>query len=193
MHDDGRPYGWRGLLPYVRNTDYRRTSSIELRPDGLGAGAAGAFSRLLQTYLALAEWIAERVKGKRISLQQISTDRGLRTRLPGLKHLHSDFLRQCRSLGLTARDYPFNTEQLGIRSLSAAVRAECLRSFVRGARLAGATNLKGMPTDADAVPADDDCRSERANHIARALRSIVTLPWYRQAFDKPSRCLVGIL
>jgi putative transposase len=152
-HDDGRPYGWRGLLPYVRTTDYRRTSSMELLPDGLGAGAAGAFSQLLQTYPALAEWIAERVKCKRVALQQISTDQGLRTRLPGLKHLHSDFLRQCRSLGLTARDYPFNTEQLGIRSLSAAVRAECLRSFARGARLAGATHLKGLPADAAAVPA----------------------------------------
>jgi hypothetical protein len=48
------------------------------------------------------------------------------------------------ALGLTASDYPFNAEQAGIRSLSAALRAECLRSFGRGAHLAGAHRLKGL-------------------------------------------------
>ena len=55
--------------------------------------------------------------------------------------------------GLSAGDYPFNTEQLAVRSLSAAVRAECLRNFARGARLAGATHIKGLPSDTDSVPA----------------------------------------
>jgi hypothetical protein len=29
-----------------------------------------------------------------------STDAGLRTRLRGLKHLHDEFLRECRALGV---------------------------------------------------------------------------------------------
>ena len=141
QHEDGRHFGWRGLVPYVRVANYQRVARIDPRVDGTGAGAAGAFSNLLRAYPALATWIADRVRDKRVALQQISTDKGLRTRLAGLKHLHNDFLSQCRAVGLSAQDYPFNTEQLGVRSLSAAVRAECLRSFGRGARLA----LAAMP------------------------------------------------
>ena len=149
-HDDGRAFGWRALVPYTRVADYQRVAKVELSRDGAGSGAVGAFGLLLQAHPKLATWIAECVRGKRVAVDQISTDQGLRTRLRGLKHLHSDFLRQCRTLGLTAADYPFNTDRMGIRSLAVTVRAECLRSFGRGARLAGATHLKGMP-DLDAT------------------------------------------
>ena len=151
-HEDGRVFGWRGVVPYARVADYQRAARIELSRDGSGHGAAGAFSMLLQTYPALASWIADCVRDKRVSLQQISCDDGLRTRLSGLKHLHLDFLRQCRSQGLTTIDYPFSAEQMGVRSLSAAVRAECLRSFTRGARLAGATHMKGLPAETPSPP-----------------------------------------
>jgi putative transposase len=42
---------------------------------------------------------------------------------------------------------------MGIRSLLAAVRQECLRSFGHGARLAGAAHLKGNPSEPGAAPA----------------------------------------
>jgi putative transposase len=42
---------------------------------------------------------------------------------------------------------------MGIRSLASAVRAECLRRFERGAALAGATHLRGMPGDGKMAPA----------------------------------------
>lgn len=144
-HDDGRVFGWRALVPYTHVADYQRVARVQLSRDGAGSGAVGAFGLLLQSHQALGVWITECVRCKRIAVDQISTDQGLRTRLRGLKHLHADFLRQCRALGLTAADYPFNTDRMGIRSLAAAARAECLRSFGRGARLAGATHLKGMP------------------------------------------------
>ena len=151
-HEDGLVFGWRGLVPYARVDDYVRTARVQLSRDGTGSGAAGAFGLLLQAHPILAAWIVERVRDKRIALDQISTDLGLRTRLRGLKHVHTDFLLQCRKLGLTAADYPFNTERMGIRSLASALRTECLHSFARGARLAGATHLKGMPRDARAAP-----------------------------------------
>src|SRR5207253_5850363 len=102
---------------------------------------------------SLAEWLADSVHDKRAVIDQLSTDDGVRIRLRGLKHLHHEFLRQCRSLGLGPTNYPFNVEQLGIRSLSAAVRQECLRSFGRAARLAGATHLKGTPGETGAPAA----------------------------------------
>ena len=42
---------------------------------------------------------------------------------------------------------------MAIRSLAASVRAECLRTFERGARLAGASHLKGLPSEARSMPA----------------------------------------
>lgn len=53
----------------------------------------------------------------------------------------------------TSADYPFNTDHMGIRSLASAVRAACLQTFERGARLAGASHLKGLPSEARSVPA----------------------------------------
>ena len=152
-HDDGRVFGWRALVPYTRVADYRRNTNVKVSSDGTGSGAVGAFSRLTQAHPALASWITEQVRSKRIALDQISTDGELRVRLRGLKHLHTDFLRRCRALGLTAADYPFSTERMGIRSLAAAVRVECLHRFERGARLAGADHLKGMPGTDAAAPA----------------------------------------
>ena len=40
-HEDGRPYGWRALVPYARVTEYARIS--RLRPGRDGTGTAGAF------------------------------------------------------------------------------------------------------------------------------------------------------
>lgn len=150
-HEDGRVFGWRALVPYARVADYQRIGQLRVNRDG--SGAVGAFTVLLQRHPAIADWISKQVRDKRIAVEQLSTDGGLRVRLRGLRHLHTDFLKLCRSLGLTAADYPFNTERMGIRSLAAAVRGECLRHFGRGARLAGATHLKGMPDDRPAPAA----------------------------------------
>ena len=153
IHEDGRIFGWRGLVPQARVWGYERIAGFALSPGGRTGGSAGAFGQLLRAHPSLAKWLTESVHHKRIAVDQLSTDIGLRVRLRGLKHLHGDFLRQCRSLGLGPIDYPLNVEQMGIRSLSAAVRRECLRSFGRGARLAGATHLKGKPSEAGASAA----------------------------------------
>jgi transposase InsO family protein len=152
-HEDGRPFGWRGIVRYARVADYCRVTRIQPSRDGTGRGAAGAFTMLLETHPVLASWIAECVSGKRITVDQLSTDTGLRLRLRGLKHLHLDFLRLCREQGLDVGDYPFNTEERGIRSLSKAVRRECLRSFGRSALLAGASHIKGLSAKSSAAPA----------------------------------------
>ena len=77
----------------------------------------------------------------------MSTDDGLRTRLRGLKPLHLSFLRECRGLDIKANDYPFNTDRMGIRSLARYAHDRCMQTFARTATLAGATHLKGMPSD----------------------------------------------
>ena len=142
-HSDGRVFGWRALVPYTHVARYQRT--VKIRRQGDGAGAAGAFGLLVEGNPSLAAWIAEQIRAKRVSVDQLSTDDGLRLRVRGLTKLHGAFLDQCRALKLTSADYPFNTDHMAIRSLAASVRAECLRTFERGAHLAGASHFKGMP------------------------------------------------
>ena len=60
---------------------------------------------------------------------------------------------QCRAVGITVADYPFNTDRQGIRSLSAYVTAEILNDFGVAARAAGAARLKGFPRPAGEVAA----------------------------------------
>jgi len=151
LHPDGRVFGWRALVPYTHVATYQRTAKSQRRRDG--SGAAGAFGHLLQAYPSLEQWIAEQIRAKRVSVDQRGTDDGLRLRVRGLTKLHKSFLDRCRDLSLSAADYPFNTQHMGIRALATAVRAECMRTFERGAHLAGATHLKGLPSAAGSAPA----------------------------------------
>lgn len=190
-HDDGRPFGWRAVVPYVHVGSYERTAgtSWSAQPasaDAFTGGGAGAFSQLLHTYPALACWIEQSLHAKRITVRQVGTGDGLRLRVGGLKALHADFLRQCRSLGVGPSDYPLNTEQLGIRALSATVHREALRSFGRSARLAGATHLKGMPFKSDAPTASQflDVVEFDGHRLDLRLKIVVRDPLgFEQAFE----------
>ncbi|MCY1208473.1 hypothetical protein D9M68_07300 [compost metagenome] len=145
LHPDGRIFGFRALLRYVRVNEYVRISPVNGRPSEDGRGKAGAFALFLESYPALAGWLLLKIKQRRVLLKQVHTNGRLHTRLVGLHALHGEFLLQCRSLGLTAVDYPFNTEGGAIRSLSARLKDELSRSFRTAARAAGATHLKGLP------------------------------------------------
>lgn len=153
VHEDGRVFGWRALVRYRRVAGYRRTARLKLHPLGGSRGTAGAFAALLQAHPRLVEWIDQQVRNDRVSLAQVSTGDGLRTRLLGLKPLHLGFLRECRAAGLAVTDYPFNTERTAIRSLATAVKARCLHGFASAARLAGAHHLKGLPVGSSSAPA----------------------------------------
>ena len=152
-HDDGRPFGFRALVRYARVARYERVRPFKaVSESGFGA-AAGAFRMLLQAHPELTLWLKEQVQRKRITVHQISTDGKLRTRLDNLKHVHTGFLGECRKLHIGASEYPFNTERVAIRALSSALRAESLLSYGRASHLAGATHLKGLPSDANQMTA----------------------------------------
>ncbi len=154
-HPDGRPFGFRALVPYMRIAEYVRIHQVRVQGERGSRGAAGALSQLFERHPELAGWLALQVKQRKILLRQIGTNGRLRTRLRGLQSLHDDFLRQCRAVELTAADYPFNTEGRAIRSLSRHLTAEMLRSFETAAHLAGASHLEGLPRQDDeaATPA----------------------------------------
>ncbi|MEX4003582.1 integrase [Paraburkholderia sp. EG285A] len=144
-HPDGRPFGFRALIRYARIEEYARVRDVHVRGERGSRGAAGALAQLFERYPTLTGWLLLQVKQRRVLLEQVHTDGHLRTRLRGLQSLHDEFLRQCRSVGLTAADYPFNTSDHAIRSLSRRLKAEMLRGFGMAARSAGASHLKGLP------------------------------------------------
>ncbi|AUT76085.1 hypothetical protein C2L64_48660 [Paraburkholderia hospita] len=145
QHPDGRPFGFRGLFPFIRIVEYERLREVELKGERGSRGTAGALAQLFERHPALAGWLLLQVKRRKGLLEQLHTDGHLRTRLRGLKALHDDFLQQCRSVGLTAGDYPLNTADRALRSLSRVIKAEMLRTFGTAARSAGASHLKGLP------------------------------------------------
>lgn len=145
QHPDGRPFGFRGLLPFIRIAEYERLSEIQVQGERGSRGTAGALAQLFGRHPALAGWLLLQVKRRKGLLEQLHTDGHLRTRLHGLKALHDDFLQQCRSVGVTAADYPLNTADRALRSLSRVIKAEMLRTFGTAARSAGASHLKGLP------------------------------------------------
>ncbi|TAM16921.1 MAG: integrase [Pandoraea sp.] len=148
-HPDGRPFGFRALVSYVRIAEYVRLSPVQIQGERGSCGAAGALSQLFERYPRLAAWLLLQVKQRRVLLEQINADGRMRTRLRGLQPLHDEFLRQCRAVGLTAADYPFNTAGRAVRSLSQRLKAEMLRSFGAAARSAGASHMKGLPRGDD--------------------------------------------
>lgn len=145
-HCDGRLFGYRGLIKNVRTAEYTRVKAVRIHGDRGSCGASGALTQLFERYPSLVQWLRLQIKQRRVLLYQINTDGRLRIRLVGLQSLHEDFLRQCRTVGLTAADYPFNTASRAIRSISQSVRTEMLRSFGTAARSAGASHLKGLPS-----------------------------------------------
>lgn len=146
VDEDGRIFGLRGLLKHQRVGSYVRTAALAPGCSVTGQGFVGAFSALLERYPALAQWLHKQMDEHAVVLNQISTDDGLKTRLQGIVALQEGFLRQCRRAGITAVEYPLNTDRMGIRSLSAYVKSEMLKNFGAAARAAGAHHLKGLPT-----------------------------------------------
>jgi putative transposase len=152
--DDGLILGFRGLIRYKHVGTYRRVAKIRAVDVKSGSGLVGAFILLMERYPTLVTWLREQIRDHAVVLHQINTDGRLRTRLQGLGVLHQRFLQQCRSLGITAADYPLNTEHTGIRSLCTYVKAEMLRNFGAAAHAAGARHLKGLPSEDAAVRTD---------------------------------------
>lgn len=149
--DDGMLMGFRGLIKYKHIGIYTRIAAARAVNVGIGSGLGGAFVLLMERYPTLVTWLRQQIRDHAVVLEQLSTEGRLRTRLIGLSGLHQNFLKQCRAVGITAADYPLNTDRMGIRSLCAYVKAEMLRSFGAAAHAAGARRLKGLPRDKDAT------------------------------------------
>lgn len=110
LAEDGLVVGFRGLLQHRRVGAYTRTANLSAESSVTGKGLAGAFTLLLERYPVLVAWLKQKIRERAVNLRQISTDGKLKIRLQQLGKLHAGFILQCRAVGITAADYPFNTD-----------------------------------------------------------------------------------
>lgn len=199
-HPDGRPWGYRALVPHVRVRPYelRKVPHVLVHSK---AGNAGAFGQLLQRYPCLVEQLRTELLAGKITLQP-----GEKGRLVGLKAVAQRFQQSCRALGLGAGDYPLNQHDKAVRSLARLLRSWMQEDFdlatrVAARRIKPASALRQLPQrgSADAfdtvefdahkmdlrlkVVDNDPLGGEQSYEIERA--------WLLAIIDVATRCVLG--
>lgn len=97
-HSDGRPNGWRGIIPDERVVKSRH----EKVNDESRLGHANQFSHFLSTYPEIKSTLNFlTIYGKR------DGERGPKRKL-SVKQIHHELIKECRKIGLTVADYPLN-------------------------------------------------------------------------------------
>jgi putative transposase len=133
-HPDGRPWGFRALVPGSHTKTYQRCKASTSKRVGL----AGAFSQLLEEYPKLEQLVRQLIVNRDILLVQ----KGDQVYLKNLRNAHNRFTAACRSIGLTAKDYPLNQDQKGRISFGSALRYRMMQDFKDAHRSAGGDRLK---------------------------------------------------
>ncbi|HEB3528810.1 TPA: hypothetical protein RZC51_000262 [Burkholderia cenocepacia] len=132
-HEDGREFGWRGLIPYERMKPYRRIHRI--RVDNYGGGAVGAMQTLLDAHPELRAAFDARI----LTIPRA----GQLTEIKRARTRHQSwFLDQLRVLGYEVREeWPFNTVSRGYFSIRRYIEKVLLANPKAMAHEAGGPDL----------------------------------------------------
>jgi transposase InsO family protein/transposase-like protein len=189
--DDGRVLGFKGAIPYWRNSadKYNRLKAIEQQVDSEERGDAGVFQQLIDEHIALREWLGAQA-------------RKYKPRKEGGEHfavLHSAFLALCASLEIPDTKYPF-------------CRKTKARSALRSHLIKTAKTLKSQseadynesrvrdivpPTDimedveADGHEVDIRLVIEETDRYGQPVRYEILRIWLITLIDVFSRCVLG--
>jgi putative transposase len=107
LDKSGQIWGYRALIPRKRLEDYQRTASI----DQPNTKLTGAFKTLLKNFPQIRDEII------RLFLHGHSKSSEPVEPVMRAMDIWKKFHKACRSVGLTAMQYPFNTKDKGRRSL----------------------------------------------------------------------------
>ena len=133
-HPDGRPWGFRALIPGAHTKPYqRRQQSAALRQ-----GLAGSFTQLLDEHPQLEGLVRKIIESRDVLL----TQKGDRVYVKNLRIAHNRFMAACRSVGLSHIDYPLNQDEQGRRALARALRNRMLVDFSDAHRSCGGERMK---------------------------------------------------
>lgn len=142
-HPDGRIYGFRALIPYLRIASYTRTQLVAKGATTSRGGKSGAFGMLLERYPKIKALLLKELRDRNSQVESIREVR------KSLKRIHKKFLEACRTEKIKPDEYPFNQDYLGIRSLAAHLKKLAAQSFEMAARHAGATKVGAAFPPAD--------------------------------------------
>lgn len=128
QHDDGEIWGFRALVPYIRQKTYKRTAAP--RPTSLyrPAGNSGALMQLFRRHPDIQTLVDH------LFLKRPNSDRVNESRTQ-IKSIHKDFLDACREQGISASAYPFCTKWLGYSALSRYLRRLLKKEMIRAVRV----------------------------------------------------------
>lgn len=106
IHSDGRIWGFRALISHMHQKTYQRTTPIKGSGGKRKAGNAGAMTQLFEMFPTLLELV------ETLFLKKHKDTIVHESRIP-LKSIHKRFIKACRDLGLTAKDYPLSQQYQG--------------------------------------------------------------------------------
>lgn len=132
---DGRMWGFRALIPYKFRKGYERRKKASITRSGLG-GDSGLFAQLLLRHDVLVEFIDKEIRNRAVPIKSVRQVRIY------LIDLHSKFIELCRRLNIKSNEYPFNRDEMGLRSLQQYVKKRLSSSFELAARSEGATYVR---------------------------------------------------
>ena len=125
---DGRPWGFRAMVPRTRIHQPVRTAPFREVEGKPSAGFGGILGKLLLDHPMIREGLVNALGRLGREAYQPTTMKG--------RQLHGKFLELCAKTGLTEEDYPFNTIEKGRRSLHDWVKRVYLplhsHAFVKG-------------------------------------------------------------
>jgi putative transposase len=188
-HRDGRPRGFRALVPGSQTKAYERSKASK----SLGVGLAGAFNQLLDRQPKLEELVRQLIVSCDIRLVQ----QGERVYLKNLRNAHNRFMAACRSLGLRGSDYPPNQKQQGLRSLGAVLRERMMQEFKETHRSAGGERVKPAAALAERPTAPvrdpfDTVEFDAAHRLDLRLKILeIERAWLLALIDVGTRAILG--
>jgi len=135
ISSDGFQWGYRALIPHERVTKYKRRSTVSCKPREARGGMAGALGALLERFpdidVELIDQVLKLKKSAKIYENKISS-----------VILHRVFLSILREKGVRDTEWPFNTKQLGKKSIQTYMKSVLDNNFNRGVRARGNNTAK---------------------------------------------------
>lgn len=117
-HEDGLIQGLRGLVPDGRVSTYRRKAIVVASSIHESQNPAGAWQQLLESAPKLKTWLDKEIRLRNTPLKAGE----IREVRPQIRSIHTRFLQQCRLVGVSDQQYPFNQDYRGLRTLQQYIK-----------------------------------------------------------------------
>lgn len=130
LASDGRIFGFRALIPYVRTRpNVRRAKFSEKRTHQQG-GQSGALNAILQRFPMLEDILVRRIRNEAKALNILEFRIAPKT-------LHKVFLEFLKANGVGEHEWPFNTRYQGVRTIQRFMSRVLHDNFARSVNVRG--------------------------------------------------------